>query len=141
MLQELKFCTFCSVDSCVGGVVEGRFRALLDEMVLELLSRWSLTSLGIIGEIHQRYNVLVSPGLLHELLDALEKEPEDRHQTAAELEAALQSVPLEDPWSQVKANEWWNLHGLAVEVAVADEPLDDEKGLSNRGISQFIYEP
>jgi serine/threonine-protein kinase len=75
------------------------------------------------------------------VLRCLEKEPEDRYQTAAELEAALQSVPLEDPWSQVKANEWWNLHGLAVEVAAADEPLDDEEGLSNRGISQFIYEP
>jgi len=75
------------------------------------------------------------------VLRCLEKDPEDRYQTAADLEAALLEVPLENPWTQAKANEWWDLHGLAVEVPAADELPDNGEDLSKRGISQFIYEP
>ena len=38
----------------------------------------------------------------------LEKDPDDRYQTAEELAAALHRVPLEAPWSQDRAREWWD---------------------------------
>ena len=76
------------------------------------------------------------------MLKCLEKAPEDRFQSAAEMESALRAVPSEDPWDQAKAHEWWDLHGLAVELeTAAEEVADDERGLSSKGISQFIYDP
>ena len=76
------------------------------------------------------------------VLKCLEKAPEDRFQSTAEMESALRAVPIEDPWDQAKAHEWWDLHGLAVELGpAAEEIADDERDLSNKGISQFIYDP
>ena len=76
------------------------------------------------------------------VMKCLEKEPENRFQSAAEMESALRAVPIEDPWDQAKAHEWWDLHGLAVELESAEEEIaHDDRGLSNKGISQFIYEP
>lgn len=76
------------------------------------------------------------------VLKCLEKAPEDRFQSTARMESALRAVPIEDPWDQAKAHEWWDLHGLAVELGpAAEEIADDERDLSNKGISQFIYDP
>lgn len=76
------------------------------------------------------------------VLKCLEKKPEDRYPSAAALESALRTMPDEGPWSQEKARAWWSLHGLATETPPAfEEPGPDEKGLSNRGVSRFIYEP
>ena len=75
------------------------------------------------------------------IIRCLEKKPEDRFQSAAELEAALQAIPFAEPWTQKEAHEWWELHGLATEMQSAETGVDDDESLSNRGISQFIYEP
>jgi serine/threonine-protein kinase len=76
------------------------------------------------------------------VLKCLEKKPEDRYPSAAGLESALRTIPNEGPWSQEKARAWWSLHGLTTETPPAfEEPGPDEKGLSNRGVSRFIYEP
>ncbi len=48
------------------------------------------------------------------VLRCLEKRPEDRFQTAEELEAALLEVPVDKPWSRDKAREWWHLHAEAI---------------------------
>ncbi len=56
------------------------------------------------------------------VMKLLEKEPDDRFQTADELIAALQAVPLAQPWSQERAREWWSRHGpQEVGAAVAGE--------------------
>jgi hypothetical protein len=76
------------------------------------------------------------------VMTCLEKKPEDRFQTAAALEAALGDVRFEVPWTLDEAREWWELHGLAREMTTGVEaPPSDEEGLSNRGISRFIFEP
>ena len=55
------------------------------------------------------------------IMRCLEKRPVDRFQRARDLEAALEAVPLEDPWSRVKAEAWWELHGI-----LGERPLDCE---------------
>jgi len=48
------------------------------------------------------------------VLRCLAKWPDERFQTPDELDAALRSVPLEEPWSQDRAREWWTLHADSV---------------------------
>lgn len=55
------------------------------------------------------------------VMKCLEKKPSARFQTAWELESALCSVPIDEPWSRLKAEEWWRLHGI-----LPDHPLDAE---------------
>ncbi len=66
---------------------------------------------------------------LPEALDAivmklLEKNPDERFQTAAELLAALREVRLERAWDQARAREWWERHApdLAVIGGEAEVP-------------------
>jgi serine/threonine-protein kinase len=82
----------------------------------------------------------VHPDLESAIMRCLEKEPEKRFQSAAELEEALKGIPFSERWSQKRAHEWWELHGLATEGPPAAPSVDDD-GMSNRGLSQFIYEP
>lgn len=42
------------------------------------------------------------------LYQCLRKEPEERPQTARELGEHLERVPLETPWTQTLAEEWWS---------------------------------
>jgi hypothetical protein len=44
------------------------------------------------------------------ILACLEKNPNDRPQSIAELDRLLQACPLEKNWNNAKAAEWWNLH-------------------------------
>lgn len=62
----------------------------------------------------------VPPGAISELavpaeleaiiMRCLRKKPDERFQTAAELEEALRRIEFADPWSQRRAQEWWRLH-------------------------------
>jgi serine/threonine-protein kinase len=52
----------------------------------------------------------IPPVLDDIVLKCLAKRPADRFQSAAELCAALASVPLAHPWTVEQAREWWTLH-------------------------------
>ncbi|MCG8467828.1 MAG: protein kinase [Gemmatimonadetes bacterium] len=44
------------------------------------------------------------------IMKLLEKEPEDRYQSAEEVLKALQAIRLPASWSQERAREWWDVH-------------------------------
>ncbi len=59
----------------------------------------------------------VPPELDDLIMQCLRKDPAERPQTIAELEARLRQVPLESPWSYARAQAWWQLHLPADKVA------------------------
>jgi serine/threonine-protein kinase len=76
------------------------------------------------------------------VMQCLSKDPNDRFQTAEEMELALRAIHFDEPWTQQKAREWWDLHGLVSETPPdLPRPKRDETDLLSPGISQFIYEP
>jgi serine/threonine-protein kinase len=54
----------------------------------------------------------------------LEKNPEDRFQSAGEAEAALEEIDFEDAWTQARARSWWELHAPSEELG-CDCPKPD----------------
>jgi eukaryotic-like serine/threonine-protein kinase len=58
----------------------------------------------------QKSELPIPPELDAIVLACLEKKPEDRPQTAEELQQRLNDVPLAKPWSQPRAVEWWAVH-------------------------------
>ena len=50
------------------------------------------------------------------VMKCMEKEPDDRFQSIAELEDALQAAPDPTPWTRVLAAKWWDLHMTDDEV-------------------------
>ena len=50
------------------------------------------------------------------VMKCLEKEPDDRFQSIAELEDALRAVPDPTPWTRGRAAKWWELHMTDDEV-------------------------
>ena len=51
----------------------------------------------------------VAPQLEQAVLACLAKRPEDRPQTATELERMLAEIEIE-PWSEEEATNWWRTH-------------------------------
>ncbi len=54
----------------------------------------------------------IPPVLDQIVVRCLEKDPQNRFQTARDLEAALRGIEFEAPWTHDKAREWWDLHSL-----------------------------
>jgi len=52
----------------------------------------------------------IPPELDDVVMKCLEKDPDDRFQSIAELEDALRAVPDSAPWTRVRAAKWWELH-------------------------------
>ena len=46
------------------------------------------------------------------IMACLAKKPEDRPQSASQLEEMLQAVPVDAPWDRRRAEHWWQKHGL-----------------------------
>jgi eukaryotic-like serine/threonine-protein kinase len=57
----------------------------------------------------KRTDLPVPPELERLVLACLEKNPNDRPRSAADLGRALGAIPVE-PWSEEQATEWWSLH-------------------------------
>jgi serine/threonine-protein kinase len=57
----------------------------------------------------QRTELDVSPELDRVVLTCLAKKPENRPQTATELDRMLAEIEVE-PWSEEEANRWWSTH-------------------------------
>jgi tRNA A-37 threonylcarbamoyl transferase component Bud32/uncharacterized protein (DUF486 family) len=53
----------------------------------------------------------IPPSLDAIVMSCLEKEPQDRIPSAAELIARLDGVEFERPWTNERAEQWWNEHG------------------------------
>jgi serine/threonine-protein kinase len=65
------------------------------------------------------------PAELEEIiLRSLEKRPEDRFQTIAELREALEQVPVDNEWSSRLAADWWNNFGCPKRKALAAEAIE-----------------
>ncbi|HEX6432860.1 MAG TPA: serine/threonine-protein kinase, partial [Gemmatimonadales bacterium] len=61
------------------------------------------------GPPSQRTELDVSPELDRVVLACLAKKPEDRPQSAAELDRMLAEIEIE-PWSEEEATRWWRTH-------------------------------
>ena len=59
------------------------------------------------------FNPFAPVDLLHAIAKSLEKEPNGRFATAADMEHALQACAAADLWSEEKSNEWWASHPTA----------------------------
>jgi len=73
------------------------------------------------------------------VMKCLEKDPDDRFQSVAELEDALRAVPDPAPWTRVRAAKWWELH-MTDDEMVRDCfcPPMDEMVLDGEDYSELV---
>lgn len=69
--------------------------------------------------------VVVPPDLEAVVMRCLEKDPEDRFQSAMQLREALQKCRLDDTWSSADAFKWWR----RVEATLQREPSDSPQAV------------
>jgi serine/threonine-protein kinase len=69
-------------------------------------------------------NPEVPPELEEIILRSLEKRPEDRYQTVAELREALDHVPTESDWNARLAADWWENYGCPQRKAFCAEAVE-----------------
>ncbi|HEX7253409.1 MAG TPA: serine/threonine-protein kinase [Thermoanaerobaculia bacterium] len=62
----------------------------------------------------RRTSVKIPEALEQIILDCLRKDPNERPQTMQELAQRLGRVPLEDPWTDERARQWWMVNGNRV---------------------------
>ena len=78
----------------------------------------------------QRTELEIPESIERIIMACLQKDPADRPQTAAELDAMLAACTLEATWSSERAKKWWNLHIPESELAAGDdvstEPAEPE---------------
>ncbi|MEE9132278.1 MAG: serine/threonine-protein kinase [Gemmatimonadota bacterium] len=78
----------------------------------------------------ERTELQIPRSLERIIMACLEKDPADRPQSAAELDALLASCMLEDVWTTAEAREWWALHmsdsELLFDEAAAEESMPQE---------------
>lgn len=67
----------------------------------------------------KRADIALSESFEQLILDCLAKEPKDRPASAAEVMRRLEVLNFEHPWSEQRANEWWDSRPLRSRVAPA----------------------
>ncbi|HMO85228.1 MAG TPA: serine/threonine-protein kinase [Lacipirellulaceae bacterium] len=70
------------------------------------------------------YNSDISVELEEAILRSLEKRPEDRFQTVAELREALDRAPIDGEWTARHAADWWRDYGCPQRKAMAAEAAE-----------------
>lgn len=78
----------------------------------------------------------IPPELEAIIMRCLEKKPEDRFDSAEELEQELQALSFGPVWDRAKAREWWSLHGI-----IGDNPRDCECFVPDEELSAAIELP
>ena len=75
------------------------------------------SGIGIIGklvyenkEIKLDFPSYIPTPLKDLITTSIRRDPNQRFQSAEELEAALAEVAFEDPWTRHAARAWWELH-------------------------------
>jgi serine/threonine-protein kinase len=58
----------------------------------------------------QRTETLIPEALERIIMACLEKDPQNRPQTASELASMLKAVELATPWTEQRAEKWWRAH-------------------------------
>ena len=74
------------------------------------------------------------------VMKCLQKKPEERFQTAELLLEALEAVSFAEPWTQDRARDWWQIHGIASELPAAQDLPPTEEVAIQADISQFFFE-